>query len=117
MLEKLRAKPDHIKKSTSLILTIVIFSGILFVWLSSWDARNRGGETRDKTLSPVASFGEVFRGVISDVQDSISGAPSYVESRRGITASTTSSTSTNNFDMSGVVIIGDQKTSSSSMAQ
>ena len=58
MLEKLRKKPEHIKKSISLVFTIVIFTGILFVWLSSWDARSRVGETREKTRSEERRVGK-----------------------------------------------------------
>ncbi len=110
MLEKLRAKPDHIKKSISLVFSIVVFSGILFVWLSSWDARNSGGETREKTLSPLAGFTTVFKGIIADVQSAISGAPSYVENRHDEVESTASPTETTDFDMSGVVVIDPLRT-------
>ncbi len=112
MLEKLRAKPDHVKKSISLALTIFIFSGIVFVWLSSWDARNTGGETREKTLSPLAGFTTIFQGVISDVQSAISGSPSYVENRRDTGVVTPTSTGITVFDMSGVVVIDPSRTAS-----
>ncbi len=116
MLEKLRAKPDHIKKSISLIFTLVIFSGILFVWLSSWNARSSGEETREKTLSPLAGFGTIFEDIVSDVKNSISGAPSFVENRRVTGTSTVTSAGVSDFDMSEVVVI-DKKTSSSTPVQ
>ncbi len=115
MLEKLRGKPDHIKKSISLVFTIVVFSGILFVWLSSWDARNSGGETREKTFSPLAGFSAVFQGIISDVKTGISGTPSYAENRRDGVESTASGTGTSDFDMSGVVVIDLSRVSTSTM--
>ncbi len=109
MLEKLRAKPDHIKKSISLVFTIVIFSGIVFVWLSSWDARNSGVETREKTLSPLAGFTTIFEGVSRDIKNAISGTPSYVENRPNAGVGTATSTRTGDFDMSGVVVIDPSK--------
>ncbi len=115
MLKKLRAKSDHIKKIISLSFTILIFSGILFVWLSSWDARNSGGETREKTLSPLAGFTAVFQGISSDVKNAISGAPSYVENRRDGGESTASLATTTDFDISGVVIIDPSRVGTTTM--
>ncbi len=111
MLKKLRAKPDHIKKVISLGLAIIITAIIFVVWLSSFNARQNGDEARDKTLSPIAGFAEVFQGVVSDVKESISSMPSYGENI--MSQSTTTSTSTPVFDFSGVVII-DQSESSTS---
>lgn len=106
MLEKLRSKPDHIKKSISLFLTIIIFSGILFVWFSSWDARMRGDETRDKTVSPVVGVTSMFDGLISGFKEKISGTPSFVENNETATATTSKET----FDLSGVVILDSSAT-------
>lgn len=120
MLEKLRAKPDHIKKSISLVLTIVIFSIILFVWFSSWDARMRGDETREKTASPLSSFKMMLEGFVADVREGISSAPSYVENTPRVATSTTASTAPSPlFDISSVVIIDSttSTTSSSTSAQ
>lgn len=103
MLEKLRAKPDHIKKSVALVLTIIIFSIILFVWISSWDARSRGDETREKTVSPLSGFTTMLEGFISDVRDGVSDVPSFVENIPS--AATSTATSSPVFDLSGVVII------------
>ncbi|MBI5400526.1 MAG: hypothetical protein HZB12_00190 [Candidatus Yonathbacteria bacterium] len=106
MLEKLRSKPEHIKKSISLFLTIIIFSGILFVWVSSWDARTRGDEIRDKTVSPVIGVTSMFDGFVAGFKEKISGTPSFVE-MNGVTAGTEpiTATSTDSFDISGVVIL------------
>ncbi len=116
MLEKLRAKPDYIKKSISLVVTIIISSGIFFVWLSSWDARNSVGETREKTLSPLAGFTSVFQGVSSDVKNAISGTPSYAENRRDGGESTATSTRTTGFDISGVVVIDPSRAGTTTMS-
>lgn len=106
MLEKLRSKPDHIKKSISLFLTIIIFLGILFVWLSSWDARMRGDEIRDKTVSPVVGVTSMFDGLISGFKEKISGTPSFVENNGTATVTTSKET----FDLSGVVILDSSAT-------
>ena len=113
MLEKLRAKPDHVKKSISLVFTIVVFGGILFVWLSSWDAQQTETDVREKTASPVSSFTTMIDGLVSSVRDAISGAPTVFETLGKSATSTTagSATSTNNIDLSGIVII-DAATSS-----
>lgn len=106
MLEKLRAKPDHFKKSLSLILTIIIFSGILFVWISSWDARMRDQEIRDKTVSPIVGVTSMFDGLVAGFKEKISGTPSFVEN----SGTTTVATSTDSFDLSGVVVLDQSAT-------
>ena len=108
MLEKLRAKPDHVKKSIAFAITVVIFSAIVAVWWSSFDARQNGKEAQGKALSPLGGVSQVFQGIVSDVQDSFSRIPSYGESKNATTTNTTEtvvSTTTSGFDMSGVVII------------
>jgi len=101
MLEKLRSKPDHFKKSFSLFLTIIIFSGILFVWVSSWDARLRDEEIRNKTVSPITGVTSMFDGFMSGLNEKISGTPSFVENG----GSPAVATSTNSFDITGIVIL------------
>lgn len=98
MLEKLRSKPHHIKQSISLAVTIVIFSAILFVWVSSRDARSREIEVRAKTVSPVDGVSAMFDGFLSGFKERMSGA-------NNANGTATTSTSTDNFDLSGVVII------------
>lgn len=107
MLEKLRAKPDHFKKAFSLALTILIFSGILFVWVTSWDARSNQDTTLEKTASPVASLSSMIDGLVLDFKDFMSSTPSFVKNGTTLATSTPSleATSTDNFDMSGVVVI------------
>lgn len=106
MLNNLRSKPEHVKKSLSLFLTIIIFSGILFAWVSSWDARMRGDEIRDKTVSPVIGVTSMFDGLVSGFNEKISGMPSFVENNESATIATTSEEV---FDLSGVVVL-DQST-------
>lgn len=98
MLENLRSKPNHVKQSISLAITIVIFSAILFVWVSSRDARSREIEVRAKTVSPLDGVSSMFEGFLSGFNERMYGA-----SKANGTATT--STSTSNFDLSGVVII------------
>ncbi len=103
MLEKLRAKPDNFKKSLALGITIVIFSIILFVWISSWDARSSGDEIREKTVSPLSGFTTMFDGFMSGARDSVSAVPSYVENTPSATTST--ATSSPIFDLSSIVVV------------
>ncbi len=117
MLKKLREKPDHIKQIIALVVAIVISAIIFAVWWSSFSARQNGEEAREKTLSPIAGFTEVFQGVVSDVKNSISGMPSYVENTVGQEAETTSTTTFGTkptFDFSGVVIIDSSASSTKS---
>lgn len=98
MLQKLREKPHHIKQSISLGITIVIFSAILFVWVSSRDARSREVEVREKTVSPVDGVSVMFDGFLSGLKDRTSSALSPKKE-------TATTTSTDDFDLSGVVVI------------
>lgn len=98
MLETLRAKPHHIKQSISLAITVVVFSAILFVWVSSRDARSREIEVREKTVSPVDGVSAMFDGFLSGFRERMSGA----NKTKGTDAT---ATSTDTFDLSGVVII------------
>lgn len=111
MLEKLRSKPHHIKQGLSLAFTIFIFSGILFVWVSSWNARARDKEVRGKTVSPVTGITSMFGGLVSGFKDKMSGTPSFVETdgKATSTAPLVTATSTDIFDLSGVVIIDPAK--------
>ena len=107
MFEKLRAKSERVKKGISLGLTIFIFSGILFVWISSLDARRNEEAILAKTASPVASFTSLFDGLVLDFRDMMSGVPSFAKHGASPATSTVplTTTSTDNFDLSGVVII------------
>lgn len=106
MLETLRAKPNHIKQSVSIIVTIVIFSGILFVWWSSRDARSRELEVREKTVSPVDGVGAMFDGFMSGFKERMSSATSLDT----LGGQQQAATSTDNFDFSGIVIIDPSST-------
>ena len=103
MLEKLRAKPYHTRRKIAFGLTIAIFSIILFVWISSWDARSSGNEIREKTVSPLSGFSTMFEGFMSGTRDSVSPVPSYVQNTPSVVTST--GTSPLSFDASGVVVI------------
>lgn len=105
MLETLRAKPNHIKQIVSLVITIVIFSAILFVWVSSRDARSRELEVREKTVAPVDGVSAMFAGFMDGFKERMSTAPAL--EKPAVTASTTTDT----FDLSGVVIIDPSSTS------
>lgn len=106
MLEKLRAKPESVRKQLALGITIVLFSVIFFVWFSSWDARIAKDEAREKTASPVVSLGAVFQGFTTEIKDRInsvgSGAPFGVS---GAATEGETPTATSTFDISGIVVI------------
>ena len=98
MLNKIREKPDHIKHSLAIAITIVIFSCIVFVWWSSRDARTNEVEIREKTVSPVAGVAAMFDGFMLSVKERVLGDG---ENK----APEPTSTTTDSFDISGVVII------------
>ncbi|OHA83342.1 MAG: hypothetical protein A2937_00680 [Candidatus Yonathbacteria bacterium RIFCSPLOWO2_01_FULL_47_33b] len=103
MLEKLRAKPNHIKKSIALFLAAVISVIIFFVWVSSWDARTNGDAIRGKTVSPLSGFSTMLDGFMSDVREGVSGVPTYVENTPSPTIDT--ATTSPSFDFSSVIVI------------
>ena len=103
MLETLRAKPHHIKQSISLAITIIVFSAILFVWVSSRDARSREIEVKEKTVSPVDGVSAMFDGFLSGFKERMSGGNETKETD-------TTATSTDDFDLSGVVVIDQNAT-------
>lgn len=104
MLEKIRAKPDHIKKTIALASTTGIFSLVLFVWWSSWDARINEDQVREESVSPLASITSMLSGLTSDIKTS------YSNTINGENNSTTEQTSTTTasrarFDMASVVVL------------
>lgn len=101
MLEKLRAKPHHIKQRVALLATIIIFSGILFVWFSSRDARSQEIQVRGKTVTPIDSVAAMFGGFLSGLKERMS----TTEFSSPTKATTPIATSTDNFDLSSVVVI------------
>lgn len=108
LLIRIRAKPNHIKQSISIVITIVIFSGILFVWWSSRDARSRELEVREKTVSPVDGVSAMFDGLVAGFKERMSNAPAFGE----VSKQAATSTATDTFDISGVVIIDPSASSS-----
>ena len=113
MLEKLQAKPNHIKQSISLAVTIVIFSCILFVWFSSRDARSRELEVRGMTVSPVDGVGAMFDGFVSGFKERLSSQTSSVDIEK---QDEEIIIPTDDFDISGVVVLDLSATTTSSAA-
>ncbi len=70
MLKKIRQKPDHVKASISLGLSLAIFSVIVLVWVSSFQARGQGAIVKEKTVSPLAGMFSVLRGFTADIKQS-----------------------------------------------
>ena len=79
--------------------------------MSSWDARARDKEVRGKTVSPVIGITSMFDGLVSGFKDKMSGTPSFVETDGKATgpAPLVTATTTDVFDLSGVVIIDPAK--------
>lgn len=94
MLTTLREKPHHVKQIVSLVITIIIFSAIVFVWWSSRDARSRELEVQEKTVSPISGVVSMFDGLVADFVDTLSGGSDNV-----------TATSTKEFDFEQVVVI------------
>lgn len=111
MLKKLQEKPSHIKHTISLLVTIVIFSGILFVWLSSRDARTRELEVREKTVSPISGVTSMFDGLVADFKVKLSSASPFVTPKTEAPTPAPMS----NFDLSGVIIIDPTAASSTAV--
>ena len=101
MLKKIRAKPDHIKQRVAFALTLFIFCGILLVWITSLDARSRDQEVRSKTVSPINGVTSMFEGFVSGVKEQMLSKQSASKTND----SATTATSTDNFDLSSVVVI------------
>lgn len=111
MFNRIQEQPEHVKKRISLILTVILFGGIVFVWMSSRTARSVVEQSRTRTASPMESLKEVFNGEISGIRDTIMNAEFFGgEQRTAVPEETTSAvveqpaTSTP-FDITGVVII------------
>jgi hypothetical protein len=112
MFKKIQEKPEHVKKRISFIITLVIFSIIVFVWVSSRTARMVINESRTRSASPIESFKEIFNGGISGIQNTITNAEFFGGGNNEIVQSAVPSvvlqqpaSSTSRFDTSGVVII------------
>lgn len=103
MLEKLRAKPEHVKKTIALTSTSVIFGIVFLAWVSSWDARQNEEQAREQAVSPLAGFTQMLKGITADVKDSYSSMDLYGGTTTTQTIATTSSRT--RFDMASVVII------------
>ena len=101
MLKKIRAKPDHIKQRVAFAMTLFIFCGILLVWITSLDARSRDQEVRSKTVSPINGVTSMFEGFVSGVKEQMLSKQSASKTND----SATTATSTDNFDLSSVVVI------------
>lgn len=111
MLTTIRSKPDHIKKSIGLVVTVVIFSGIVFMWWSSRDTSSHELEVQARIVSPLDGVSTLFSGFVSGFKERLAKDPIGkipVES----VATTTKST----FDLSGAVVIDPSAPASSLIA-
>ncbi|MFA5997510.1 MAG: hypothetical protein WC791_03415 [Candidatus Paceibacterota bacterium] len=104
MLTRLREKPHHIKQIVSLVITVIIFSAIVFVWWSSRDARSREVEVQAKTVTPIDGLTSMFDGLVSGFKKKVS------ESTLSGTESFSTSTATDSFDLGGIVVIDSSAT-------
>ena len=106
MLERIRSKPEHVKKSLALVLTIFFFTIIMSVWLSSWDARATSEASKQKADGPLASLKSVLSGITDEIKTTYSSEPTF--SGQSV-ASTTSGQGASVFDASRVVVIDRSK--------
>lgn len=101
MLEKLRAKPNHIKQVISLFITVILFSGIFFVWMSSRDARSSEMFVREKTVSPTEGVAAMFEGFMAGFKENLQKAPTFDQ----VKEQTPALEQKEAFDFSAVVVI------------
>jgi len=99
MLKKIREKPDHIKHTLAIAITTVIFSCIVFIWWSSKDARSMDVLVREKTVSPIDGVASMFDGFATSLKERVENITT------GEDKSMPTSTPTDIFDLSSVVII------------
>ena len=112
ILEKLRSKPEKVKRGIALVVSAIIFCLIFVVWISSRNADT--SPTVNETLSPLSGFVTIFQNFITDVKN-IGQTPGYGNVETQGTATTTTvmpniATSTQNIDTSGIVIIDSSTT-------
>ncbi|KKU81562.1 MAG: hypothetical protein UY07_C0015G0014 [Parcubacteria group bacterium GW2011_GWA1_47_8] len=117
-LKKIQEKPVASRKRMAIVLTLASYAVVMFVWVSSWDARAEIEGNRDKALSPIAGISEVFHGFtsrVSRVSGELSGATlsANPEPAPAPTEAQTAS-ATGGFDFSGIVVI-EQSTSTEAM--
>lgn len=106
MLEKLRAKPVHIKQRVAIIISVVISSVILFVWVSSQDARKSNMDTRVKTVSPTEGIASMLDGFFASFNEKVDSAQNGV-----VVPVVSNDSATSTFDLSGIVVLDQKKTS------
>jgi archaellum component FlaF (FlaF/FlaG flagellin family) len=105
MLEKLRAKPEHVKKSIALSSTSVIFGIVFLAWVSSWDARQNEEQAREQAVSPLAGFTQMIKGITADVKDTYSASPDAVTEDFMATTTTPESQKATVLDASRIKVI------------
>lgn len=110
MLEKIRSKPDHVKKSLALVLTIFFFTIIVSIWLSSWDARATSEVSKEKAKSPLSGLKTVLSGITDEIRATYTSAP--VLSGEEVATSTldTATQGASVIDASRIVVIDQAKT-------
>ena len=110
MLQKIRSKPEHVKKSLALVLTIFFFTIIVSVWLSSWDARATSEVSKEKAKSPLSGLKSVLSGITDEIRATYSSTP--VLSGESVATSTSEITKqgASVIDASRIVVIDQAKT-------
>ncbi len=110
MLTTIRSKPHHEKQIIAGIITVILFSAIVFVWWSSRDARSNELVVQAKTVSPIEGVTSMFSGFVAGFTKEVSKAS--VDKNNEIAAPTAGSS----FDLSGVVVIDPSITTATTTA-
>lgn len=73
-IEKLRRKPDNLKRSIALWVTIVLFALVVFVWLSSVNIVNIKKEEKElgqKAPSPISAIKESVSSIFRNADEEV----------------------------------------------
>ncbi len=71
-IEKLRQKPEHIRRAVALFVTIALFLVILFVWFSTLNLGDTVQKEKDRvanTPTPFANLKDTLGGIFNDVTE------------------------------------------------
>ncbi len=104
MLNKLREKPDHIKRTISFVGAAVISLIIFFVWISSFNPQIKKKEDTVRSASFISSIISMFDGFISEVK-SKTVIESVPVNENNLVATPELVQTNDSFDSSGVIII------------
>lgn len=108
--KKIQEKSVASRKRIAIVLTLASYAVVMFVWVSSWDARSQIEGNRDKALSPIAGISEVFHGFTARVSEELYPAtlfpkPESVNTSTSVSFQKQTANVAGGFDLSGIVVI------------